>query len=241
MGSQSTPTKVIFFDLDNTLFDHSHSLAQAILAIKEKYSFNAIFKPEFLKYTYNSALNQAYDQYLDGAITYEETDVEKVRIFFSSLRMPQPSFEEINEFRATYKAAYRQSQRATGGSSETLTRLREHGYKIVIITNGMIECQTNKVKAIGLEHLVDRIIASEEVGHKKPDLRIFQYAIDLFDAPLGTTVMVGDDAKRDIHGALNAQLAPFLYAPNGQISRQRVPGVPVLSRMTELLAHMGIH
>ncbi|KAL6837385.1 HAD-like domain-containing protein [Trichoderma camerunense] len=100
-----------------------------------------------------------------------------------------------------YKAVYRKNRRATPGSIEALARLREYGYRIAIITNGQIEGQTAKVKAIGMQHLIDRIITSEEARYRKPDRRIFQYAIEKLDASLDTACMIGDSVDSDIKGA----------------------------------------
>ncbi|KAM0545763.1 hypothetical protein ACHAPJ_011187 [Fusarium lateritium] len=238
--SQSEPTKVIFFDLDRTLFDHDHSLDHGIAAVQDKYSSLAELSRKHLKNKYDYALYHSYNRFLNNTITDEEADIEKVRSFYTLISLPQPSLEEIKEFRATYRAAYRKMRKATEGSIETLTQLRAHGYKIGIITNGGIQNQTDKVKAIGLEHLIDHIIISEEVGHKKPERQIFQSAIDFFGAPLHTTVMVGDDVKRDIQGALDAQLVPVLYMPNGLSDGLSSLGAPVIRQMTELLDLMGI-
>jgi putative hydrolase of the HAD superfamily len=110
---------------------------------------------------YNIALQLAYDEYLDKVITYEDADVRKIHLFFSALGLPEPSLDEVREFRDAYKAVYRANRRATPGSIEALSRLREHGYRIAIITNGQIEDQADKAEAIGILNLIERIITSE--------------------------------------------------------------------------------
>jgi len=184
-------TKVVLFDLDNTLFDHHHSLRSAISAVQEKYASLAGNKPEDLIARYNSALQRAYDKYLCKEITYEETDIIKIQLFFTQLGLPEPTPEEASEFRAIYKPAYRANRRATTGSIETLIRLREHGYRLAIISNGQSEDQQAKAEAIGLRPLVDRIFTSEEVGCCKPDRRIFQFAIEALGASAHMTHMHG--------------------------------------------------
>ncbi|KAM0414557.1 hypothetical protein ACHAPT_013600 [Fusarium lateritium] len=167
---------------------------------------------------YNIALQQAYDDYQDNVITYEEADTRKVHLFFTALGLPEPSLDEVKKFPAVYKAVYRENRRATPRSVETLIRLREHGYRIAIITNGQIEDQREKAEAIGILYLVDRLITSEEVGYRKPDSRIFQYAIRQLGASPHTTCMVGDSIDSDIKGALDAHLAAILYCPTAQSS-----------------------
>lgn len=56
-------------------------------------------------------------------VTYEEADIRKIYLFFVAIGLPQPSLDEAQEFRDTYKAAYRENRRATPGSIKALARL----------------------------------------------------------------------------------------------------------------------
>ncbi|KAH7134169.1 HAD-like domain-containing protein [Dactylonectria macrodidyma] len=178
-----------FFDLDGTLFDYYHSLRLAISAMQQKYTGLEGKNIEGLINQYNMALQQAYDEYLDKVITYEEVDIRKIQLFFAAIGLPEPSLDEVYEFRAAYKAVYRENRRATPGSIEALIA---------------------KAEAIGILHLVYRIISSEEAGHRKPDPRIFQYAIEQLGDSFGTAYMVGDSADSDIKGALDAELSAII-------------------------------
>ncbi|KAL6829664.1 HAD-like domain-containing protein [Trichoderma sp. SZMC 28015] len=237
-----TRMKVVFFDLDGTLFDHHHSLHLAIAAIQRNYAGLAEKTVDELIDKYSIALQQAYDAYLDKVITYEEADVQKIHLFFSSLGLPEHSLGEVQKFRDTYKTVYRKNRRATPGSIEALVRLREYGYRIAIITNGQVEDQTAKAKAIGIHHLIDRIITSEEAGYRKPDRRIFQYAIEQLDASLDTACMIGDSTDSDIKGALDAQMAAIMYSPTAQNSQKLLFGqqIPIIRHMAQLPGHLGI-
>ncbi|KAL7924302.1 HAD-like domain-containing protein [Trichoderma austrokoningii] len=217
-----TQTKVVFFDLDGTLFDHSHSLRHAISVIHSKYTALAKRTVEELIRQYNASLQQAYDAYLDKAITYAEADTRKIHLFFASLGLPEPSFDEVQQFRDAYKAVYRANRRATPGSIEALVRLREHGYRTSITTNGKIQDQTYKAKAIGILHVIDCIITSSEL--------------------LETTYMIGDSVDSDIKGALDAQLATILYSRTAQDSQRPLYGqqIPAIRHMEQVLGHFDI-
>jgi FMN phosphatase YigB (HAD superfamily) len=56
--------KVVLFDLDNTLFDHYHSLRSAISAVQEKYASPGGNNLQDLIGKDNAALQRAYDKYL---------------------------------------------------------------------------------------------------------------------------------------------------------------------------------
>ncbi|KAF4968557.1 hypothetical protein FSARC_4072 [Fusarium sarcochroum] len=235
-------TRSIFFDLDNTLFDHYHSLRCAISAVQNNYPGLTGIETQMLADQYNKALQKAYNSYLDKEVTYEETESQKVKLFFGALGLPEPTLEDIKNFRAIYKPVYRANRRATPGSVETLARLRENGYQTAIITNGQVEDQSAKAKAIEIHHLVDRIITSEEAGYRKPDIRIFQYAMEQLGASPNTICMIGDSADSDIRGALDAQLTAILYSPSSCDSTELLFGqeVPVMSHMGQLLSQLGI-
>ncbi|RGP79432.1 had-superfamily subfamily variant 1 [Fusarium longipes] len=235
-------TKLILFDLDNTLFNHYHSMYCAISAIQQHYPGLRNIPLQKLCHHYNDCLQKSYDRYLQKLISYEDKDIEKLKILFESLNLPEPTPQDVDAFRTIYQPVYRSSRRATSGSIETLTRLRERGFSIAILTNGQIEDQSAKAKAIGVHHLVDRIITSEEAGCPKPDRRIFRYAVDQLGGAFDKTYMVGDSPKYDIQGALDAHLTPILYSPLSQETSQAINGqtVPVITHMSQLLGHLDI-
>jgi FMN phosphatase YigB (HAD superfamily) len=99
-----------------------------------------------------------------------------------------------------------------------------------------------KVEAIGIRHLVDYIITSEEAGCCKPDGRIFQLALKALGAGPHETYMVGDSVEADIKGALDAGLSAVLYSPGAKESRKLLFGedVLVIQHMNQLLEHLGV-
>jgi phosphoglycolate phosphatase-like HAD superfamily hydrolase len=120
-------TIAILFDLDNTLFDHSHSLHSAVLSLRTSYPEFSSFSDSKLTTAYHRCLEQAYNSYLRKIITYAEKDIQKVKSFFNELDLPEPSMEEIGRFRQKYQEVYKASRRATLGTVETLMKLKEAG------------------------------------------------------------------------------------------------------------------
>lgn len=239
---EPTPTKFVFFELDGTLFDMNHSMEHAISAVHKKYAVIAGTTVDELIVQNSVATEQVYNAYLHKMITYEEAGIQIAAIFFASFGLPPPSLDEVHEFNDTFETGYRATQRATPGSIETLVRLREHGYRIAIITNGRTVDQIANANAIGILHLVDHIITSEEAGYPKPDRRIFQHAIGQLGASLYTTYMIGSSVENDIKGALDAQLAAIMYCPAIRDSQAFLFGrqIPVLHHMVQLLDYLGI-
>jgi HAD superfamily hydrolase (TIGR01549 family) len=82
-----------------------------------------------------------------------------------------------------------------------LTRLRQAGWQVGIVTNGMTDNQLGKIRSTGLDGLVDGWCISDEVGIRKPDPEIFRLTAKRCGSSLGAGGwMVGDDLILDIAG-----------------------------------------
>ncbi len=231
----------VLFDLDNTLFDHFYSLRNAISANREQFGLDSFTVNQLID-TYNASLQVAYDRYLKMEISYEEKDREKVRIFFENLSLPAPGSEGVDAFLASYDEVYFQDRRATPGSVETLVRLNEHGFKIGVVTNGQTRDQTEKMEAIGIAHLIDALVTSEQIGHPKPSRQLFAAALQELNATSESALFVGDDIKSDIEGALSNRIDAVLYKPTSKETKIEILGtmVHIIKHMKELLHYLGL-
>lgn len=79
---------------------------------------------------------------------------------------------------------------------ECLKRLRAR-YKIGIIANQSMGTKS-RLKAFGVLEYIDLVIASAEEGVAKPDMRIFQRALDRAGCIPQNAVMIGDRLDNDI-------------------------------------------
>ncbi|KAF5241190.1 hypothetical protein FANTH_9186 [Fusarium anthophilum] len=228
---------MVFFDLDNTLFDHQKSLHNAMSVVR------TIFPPlratplNVLVEKYNEALNLVYNKYLRNEIRHDDQDAEKVKLFFKSLELEEPDSKCIVRFRSVYKTTYRMQRSPMPGMIQALTKLRRNGYRTAIITNGPTESQIEKAKVIGVFDLVECVITSQEAGHSKPDVRIFQYALEKLELEPDSVYMVGDSVEADIKGALDTGITPILYSPASESSSEVLFGreIPVIRHFDQLL------
>jgi putative hydrolase of the HAD superfamily len=117
-----------------------------------------------------------------------------------------------------------------------LKRLRAAGLKIALVSN------TNRslLEVIGffaLEPYVDAAIASVEVGYFKPAPQIYQTALAALHVGAGEAVMVGDNPRDDVTGALAVGLAGAVL-----IDRKGVWDypVPTIRSLVELPALLGL-
>jgi len=80
------------------------------------------------------------------------------------------------------------------GTVEILNYL-EPKYKMHIITNGFDEIQDLKLVRSGIKKYFDNVITSESVGVKKPNAKIFDYALQLANALPEHSIMIGDNLE----------------------------------------------
>ena len=86
------------------------------------------------------------------------------------------------------------------GIRKLLLDLRNAGVKIGIITDGRSEGQRAKIKALGLEALVDSILITDELGgpkFRKPNDIAFRIMQMRLGVPFESMIYVGDNAEKD--------------------------------------------
>jgi HAD superfamily hydrolase (TIGR01509 family) len=78
---------------------------------------------------------------------------------------------------------------------------------LALVTNGLSALQRDKLELTGLAGYFASVVVAEEVGAAKPDTAMFLETLRRLELDAGETVMVGNDATRDIAGARAAGLA----------------------------------
>ena len=90
--------------------------------------------------------------------------------------------------------------------SEMLNELKQHGYLLGIITNGRGLFQTRAIEGLGIRDYFDTILISEVEQVRKPQVEIFQRAMDRLGVLALDSVFVGDHPEADIAGAKGAMM-----------------------------------
>lgn len=142
-------SKCVVFDLDDTL-------AYEIDYLKSAYTFIAKnLEPE----QWQSLLEQMLAWY----------NAKEDTFLLLQNKYPQHTKESLlDQYRNHYPAIT-----LNDGANELLTVIKEKGYKLGLITDGRSVTQRNKLKALGIETLLNKIIISEEFGSSKPDEKNF--------------------------------------------------------------------
>jgi HAD superfamily hydrolase (TIGR01662 family) len=206
--------EMIWFDLDDTLYDHSYSVARAMERIRAEYPVFSKHEAGKLAALYNQALNEVYLDYLRGNIDFGEMRLRKLHRFFHAAGVPKPGAPDNAEFHRVYDEAYCVERRATPGSIEAVRRLRERGIGVAVLTNGTQRVQENKLRTIGLASLLPCLLTSERAGTTKPDPKIFRWALRQTKCSPHSVLMIGDSLQNDVEAALRVGINAAYYSPS---------------------------
>jgi putative hydrolase of the HAD superfamily len=109
-------------------------------------------------------------------------------------------------------------------------------YKLHIITNGFDEVQHIKLKASGLTHFFSEIVTSEKVDVKKPDPKIFNYALTKAKTTSVKSIMIGDDLPVDILGAKQVGMSQIYFNPDKKNHNEKIDyEISSLDQIKEIL------
>jgi putative hydrolase of the HAD superfamily len=84
------------------------------------------------------------------------------------------------------------------GAIATVEWLRQRGVRLALLTNGGARLQRLKVLRWGLASLFDWVSIEGEFGAGKPDLRVYEHALERLRATPEQTWMAGDNLEWDV-------------------------------------------
>jgi putative hydrolase of the HAD superfamily len=96
---------------------------------------------------------------------------------------------------------------------EVLDVLRER-YPLALVTDAQSAYTRGELHKVGLLDYFDPIIVSGDHGYRKPDRRLFQFALDGMGVAAENALYVGNDMRRDIFGAREVGMKTVMFDSN---------------------------
>ncbi len=122
-------------------------------------------------------------------------------------------------------------------SRRVLQHLRQSGWRIGILTNGLPAIQARKIAALGLTELVDAVVYAEDHARGgKPAREAFSAALAATGGTAGRAVFIGDDLRCDVYGARQHGLQTIRVMQPGGVPRLADDADVVVSRMGDVPA-----
>lgn len=172
---------LVIFDLDNTLVDRARFFGEWAQLFADDRNLGA--------------------SGVQWLIEADEDGLSARTVLFGRARERFELLESVEELVDSYWRDQLPRYRCDPETVESLRGLRERGFRIGIATNGGT-AQSKKIAAAGLDALVDGWCVSHEVGHAKPDRRLFEAVATRCGASLSGAWIVGDRPEADIAGAV---------------------------------------
>lgn len=211
----------ILFDLDHTLWDFNRNSEETLDQLYHEYGLAHYEKFQYEEFIekFREVNNRLWDLYDKNAIDKLKLRKERFRIIFDELDFSNN--EVADTIGNEYFRICPEKIHLVPHTTEVLEYLQDR-YSMYILTNGFSETQYKKMAFSKLQKYFIRVITSEEAGYKKPDPEIFEYALQVMGAKNEECIMVGDNIKTDIKGAIHAGMDIIFFNPEGISHSEKV-------------------
>ncbi len=189
----------LFFDLDHTLWDFEKNSALAFETIFDKYQFDICLSDFLLHYVPTNI--KYWKLYREEKISQDELRYFRLKEVFD-LMQQEVDDSIIHLLSKEYIAYLPKFNHLYDGTFEILDYLKEN-YYLHIITNGFESVQLGKIRNSNLESYFSTVTHSDLAGVKKPNPKIFEFALNYAQTSPEKSVMIGDSLEADIYGALS--------------------------------------
>ncbi len=201
----------LLFDADDTIFDFQSAEKEALEQVLKAYKLP---RTDEVKAYYRAANHELWRALEEGKIkraevleqrfakvlAYIEQQVEQHAAW--GISKDELQSLEPAELNRQYLAFLAEADQLLPGAGELLPRLKQAGYQLFLLTNGVAHVQRRRLEKSGLASYFESVYISEEVGYEKPDPAFFapvmQQTAELDPA---CRLMIGDSLTSDMQGA----------------------------------------
>ncbi|MDF2934081.1 MAG: noncanonical pyrimidine nucleotidase, YjjG family [Chryseobacterium sp.] len=193
----------IFFDLDNTLWDHRKNAYLTINSLFEKEEITLKYNIDFEEFhsVYHEINEKLWEQIRDGEI--DKDYLRKHRFYDTFKRFGIDDLKLSMFFEEHFLDKILNYNYLVEGAEYILDYLKSKNYTLHIISNGFQEVTERKCILSGIDHYLNTITSADSVGVRKPNPEIFEYSLDLSKAKKEESILIGDDWIADVVGAQN--------------------------------------
>ncbi|KAA9355224.1 YjjG family noncanonical pyrimidine nucleotidase [Larkinella humicola] len=202
--------KHLFFDLDHTLWDFDRNSTESIFELYEVFRLSeaGIASADEFNRHFIAINNQLWSDFYNNRLTH--TDIRKYRFRMVMDAVGVSDHSVCDQMNEAYLQLLPRKPHLMESASDVLDYLKER-YQLHIITNGFDEIQALKMASSGLTDYFQHIVTIQKAEAKKPEPRIFEFALNVSGASLGESLMIGDNYEADVCGALNAGMDVVYY------------------------------
>lgn len=171
--------KALLFDFDGTLLNTNELIIQTFLHVLDEI-FPGQYEYEDCLAFIGPSLKQTFDKITPGE-----------------------SEQMVAKYREWNAAHHDELVTEYDGVKETLTELHAMGIRLVIVSTKMHATVIKGLDILGVTHLFEHVIGSDDVSHVKPHPEPVLKALELLQLEKEDVMMIGDNSH-DIEGGQNA-------------------------------------
>lgn len=222
----------IFFDLDNTLWDHRKNAKLTLEKLFKKYLIEERFQLTFDAFhaKYDEINEHLWELIRDGEIDKEY--LRKHRFYDTFLHFGIDDFDLAQVFEHQFLDEIIGHNELVEGSVGILEYLVSKNYKIHIVSNGFHEVTHRKIDGSGIRKYVETVTSADDVGVRKPNPKIFEYSLNQANAVKSESILIGDDWIADIKGAQNFGIEVIFF--DALLENKTEKGLVTVQKLEEI-------
>lgn len=212
--------KYLLFDLDRTLWNFDGNARRTYHDMFDTFGLENLCHVDFDTFhaRYREINDILWEAYRNGTLSKEQLAVQRFSLTLGAFGCDATSPEIIRLSCKMGDYYVVMGTKQTGlmpGCRELLDWLAQHRdkYTLAVITNGFSEAQQPKMKTSGIDRFFDFFFLSEDLGVMKPDRRFFEAALSKMGVGPEDCLVIGDDYKVDIEGAMKVGIPQVWYNP----------------------------
>ena len=205
--SNSSPVRLVLFDIDGTLVDHDGAAVTAVQQWLMAMGWADAGTIAGLVSDWDEIAERHFAAYRTRLTTFQGQRRLRLREFLPRVGIDASTWSDgrLDNLFNTYLVAYEDAWQSFPDAELCLGALRSVA-QIAVLSNGNQEQQEEKISRTGLGHYIDIVLTSDQLGVAKPDPRAFELACVRLGVPARAAVYVGDRLEIDALAATAAGL-----------------------------------
>ena len=226
----------ILFDADETLFDFKRAERTSLQRVLTEYGIDPTEEILCRYSEINAGLWHAFER---GEVTKEEIKSERYRRLFAEFGVGADL--DARAVSERYLALLGETGFLLDGADRLCRALKEAGYALYLITNGVSHTQRQRMRHSGLSPLFSDLFVSETIGAQKPFPAFFDHVLShISERDPCRVLVVGDSLGSDILGAVQAGLDCVWFNPNAAPNDRGLPVTYEVQTHAQLAALLGV-
>ena len=204
----------ILFDADDTLLDFRKAEKASLTQVLTEYGMPAT---DTVTSRYSEINASLWREFEKGIITKEDIKRERYSRLFAEFGFDCPvSVAQVNK---RYLELLSECAYLIKGAPEICSWLKENGFDLYIITNGIANTQKNRMNLSGIEKFFTDMFISETIGFQKPFVEFFDFVLKTVpEKDKRKILVVGDSLGSDIKGAVDSGLDCVWFNPKHDVN-----------------------